>query len=90
MALGSIIAQVRVTGPDEVKIVQPVVEKFGGNFLVRGTRTQSPDGTLPGNRTCVTRFPSCDSAPEWDRSDAPAPGSAHVRIDKFSDNCGGN
>ena len=80
MAFGYVIAQISVTDPvtypDYVKMVQPVIEKFGGEFLVRGGRAQSFEGTPPGDRNVVIRFPTYDAALEWYHSDAYAPARA--------------
>lgn len=69
MAYGYVIAQINVTDPDRypdyVRMVQPILDRFGGVFLVRGGRSQSYEGTPPGARTVVIRFPSYDAAQDW-------------------------
>ena len=69
MAYGYVIAQINVTDaktyPDYVAMVQPIVEKFGGCFLVRGGRSESHEGTPPGDRNVVIRFPSYAAARDW-------------------------
>lgn len=69
MAFGYVIAQITVTDPksypDYVAMVQPIVAKFGGEFLVRGGRSESHEGTPPGDRNVVIRFPSYDAARDW-------------------------
>ena len=73
MAYGYVIAQIRVTDaetyPRYVAMVQPIVEKFGGEFLVRGGRSVSHEGTAPGDRNVVIRFPSYEAAEAWYHSD---------------------
>ena len=73
MAPGYVIAQIRVTDartyPDYVRMVQPIVEKFGGKFLVRGGRSESYEGEPPGDRNVVIRFPSYEAAQNWYHSD---------------------
>ena len=73
MAFGYVIAQITVTDPDVypnyVKLVQPTIEAFGGQFLVRGGRSQSYEGTPPGDRNVVIQFPSYEAAQDWYHSD---------------------
>jgi len=73
MPHGYVIAQITVTDPDAypayVAKVTPILEKFGGEFLVRGGRGVSYEGTPPGERTIVLRFASYDKAMEWYHSD---------------------
>lgn len=73
MPYGYVVAQITVTDPDAypayVAKVQPILDMFGGEFLVRGGRSQSYEGTPPGNRTVVIRFPSYEKAMEWYHSD---------------------
>lgn len=70
---GYVIAQITVTDPtvypSYVAQVQPIVEKFGGEFLVRGGRSESFEGTPPGDRNVVIRFPSFEAAQDWYHSD---------------------
>ena len=73
MPYGYVIAQISVTDaetyPDYVALVQPIVEKFGGEFIVRGGRAQSYEGTPPGDRNVVIRFPSYEAAEAWYHSE---------------------
>ena len=46
---------------------------FKGEFLVRGGRSESYEGTPPGARTVVIRFPSYQAAQDWYHSEAYAP-----------------
>lgn len=80
MAYGYVIAQINVTDPQTypkyVAMVQPIIEKFGGTFLVRGGRAESYEGTPPGDRHVVIRFPSYEAAHEWYHSAAYAEAKA--------------
>jgi uncharacterized protein (DUF1330 family) len=73
MAFGYVIAQINVTDPDAyptyVAKVQPTLDAFGGEFLVRGGRAKSYEGTPPGDRNVVIRFPSYEAAEAWYQSD---------------------
>ena len=73
MPFGYVIAQIKVTDPQTypkyVAMVQPIVEAFGGEFLVRGGRAESYEGDPPGDRNVVIRFPSYEAAQEWYHSD---------------------
>ncbi len=73
MAPGYVIAQIKVTDagtyPSYVAMVEPIIEKFGGRFLVRGGRSESHEGTPPGDRNVVIRFPSFQAAKDWYHSE---------------------
>ena len=73
MAFGYVIAQIKVTDPETypkyVAMVQPTIAQFGGAFLVRGGRSESHEGTPPGDRNVVIQFPTYDAAREWYHSD---------------------
>lgn len=73
MAFGYVIAQIKVTDPktypDYVRQVEPIIRQFGGEFLVRGGRSESYEGTPPGDRNVVIRFPSYEAAQDWYHSD---------------------
>ena len=73
MAPGYVIAQISVTDPvayrEYVAAVTPVVAKFGGEYMVRGGKAETVEGTAPGERTVVTRFPSYQAARDWYFSD---------------------
>lgn len=73
MPYGYVIAQITVTDaeayPRYVAMVQPILAKYGAEFLVRGGRSESYEGTPPGERNVVIRFPSYEKAQEWYHSD---------------------
>ncbi|MEM7438703.1 MAG: DUF1330 domain-containing protein [Pseudomonadota bacterium] len=77
MAYGYVIAQINVTDtvayPDYVAQVGPTIERFGGQFLVRGGRSQSFEGEPPGDRNVIIRFPSFGAAQDWYHSETYAP-----------------
>lgn len=69
MPAGYLIAQIDVTDEaaycDYVAAVTPVVAAHGGEYLVRGGRSETVEGTAPGSRTVVIRFPSFEAAKRW-------------------------
>jgi uncharacterized protein (DUF1330 family) len=73
VAYGYVIAQIEVTNagayPEYVAQVEPIVRKFGGEFLVRGGRAESYESTPIGDRNVVIRFPDYETAREWYYSD---------------------
>jgi len=73
MAFGYVIAQIKVTDaekyPEYVAMVQPILDKFGGEFLVRGGQAEVHEGTPPGDRNVVIRFPSFQAARDWYHSE---------------------
>lgn len=77
MAYGYVIAQISVSDaqayPAYVAKVQPTIDAFGGAFLVRGGKGTSYEGTPPGDRNVVIRFPSLKAAEDWYHSDLYAP-----------------
>jgi uncharacterized protein (DUF1330 family) len=77
MAFGYVIAQITVTDPEAYKVyvskVQATLDLFGGTFLVRGGAAQSFEGTPPGDRNVIIRFPSVAAAHGWYNSPEYAP-----------------
>lgn len=77
MAFGYVIAQINLTDADAypayVAKVQPTIDAFGGAFLVRGGTAKFYEGTPPGDRNVVIRFPSLKAAEDWYYSDFYAP-----------------
>jgi len=65
MAKGYWIAHVTVKNPDEyaeyVRLDTPVVERFGGRFIVRGGRCETPE-TPQKDRHVVVEFPDYETA----------------------------
>ncbi len=49
--------------------VKSVVEKFGGEYLVRGGEMNIIEGDWPNERNIVIKFPSREKAMEWYNSE---------------------
>jgi len=77
VAYGYVIAQINVhdaeSYKDYVAQVLPTIELFGGEFLVRGGKSESFEGLPPGDRNVIIRFPSYQVAHDWYHSDTYAP-----------------
>ena len=60
-----IIAEIEVTDPETYKEylaqVGPIVEKYGGSFIVRGGRTALLEGDGTAGRMVVIEFPDMDA-----------------------------
>lgn len=41
------------------------IAAFGGEYLVRGGSSEVKEGTFPGDRTVIIRFPSFAAAKNW-------------------------
>ena len=52
-----------------VNMVQPTLDAFYGEFLVRGGKATSYEGDPPGDRNVIIRFPSYDHAMNWYHSE---------------------
>ncbi len=80
MAYGYVIAQITVTNaqvyPRYVAMVQPILDLFGGEFLVRGGQASVFEGPAAGDRNVVIRFPSFEAAQGWYHSEAYAAAKA--------------
>ena len=68
-----VIVNNEVTDPDTYERyrskVLATVEKYGGEFLVRGGRGQRLEGAEPMSRHVMLKFPSFDQALEWYNSE---------------------
>jgi len=77
MPSGYVIAQINVTDPEAYKdyvcAVSPIVEKYGGEYLVRGGPAQHFEAEPIGERTVVIRFPTLQAASDWYHSEEYAP-----------------
>ena len=73
MSSGYVIAQLKVTNPENYKEyvnkVTEVVQKFGGEYLVRNGEYQCVEGETKFPRIVVIKFPSYEKALEWYNSD---------------------
>ena len=67
------IVQINVKNPDNYKEyiskVSPIVEKFGGEYIVRGGKSENVEGKWPYERTVIVKFPSYEMIHKWHNSD---------------------
>jgi uncharacterized protein (DUF1330 family) len=65
-AKGYILAEIAVTSPEPYKVylaaVTPMIEAFGGKYIVRAGRTETPEGAEPAGRMVVLEFASFEAA----------------------------
>ena len=84
MPAGYVIAQLKVTNPENykeyVEKVNPIVKKFGGEFLVRAGEFQIFDGETKFPRIIILKFPSYEKALEWYNSEEYKP-IKQIRLD---------
>ena len=84
MPAGYVIAQLRVTNPENYKEyiekVNPIVKKFDGEFLVRNGEYQIFDGKTKFPRIIVLKFPSYERALAWYNSEEYKP-IKKIRLD---------
>ena len=63
------IIQINITNPEKYKdyIVQvtPIVKKFGGEYIIRGGKSENVEGSWPFERTVVLKFPSYNMVKKW-------------------------
>lgn len=68
-----IIANVDIRDPEPYERYRDgtpaTVEKYGGEFLVRGGRSQRLEGAEPMPRLVILKFPSYEQALAWYNSD---------------------
>jgi uncharacterized protein (DUF1330 family) len=66
---GYVIADVEVTDPELFEQyraqVSATIAKYGGRYLVRGGKTESPEGGWTPRRLIVLEFESLARAKEW-------------------------
>jgi len=81
---GYLIANLEVT--DAAKLeeyrqkVVPVIDKFGGRYLVRGGELRRLEGNLPLSRLVILEFPTLDAAQKFYDSAEYAP-ILKIRLD---------
>ena len=84
MSAGYVIAQLKVTNPENYKVyvekVTPLVKKFGGEFLVRAGEFQIFDGETNFPRIIILKFPTYEKALEWYNSEEYKP-IKQIRLD---------
>jgi uncharacterized protein (DUF1330 family) len=70
---GYVIANIDVKNPEAYKEyidkVKPIVEKFGGEYLVRNGEYKVIDGEWKYPRTVIIKFPTYEKALEWYNSE---------------------
>ena len=68
-----LLANITVNNPENYKEyvskVKSVVEKFGGEYLVRGGEMNIIEGDWSNERNIVIKFPSREKAMEWYNSE---------------------
>lgn len=66
---GYIIARIEVTDWDQyreyMEATPDILERYGGQFIVRGGRTETLEGREESARVVVVRFPSFEKAIEF-------------------------
>ena len=84
MSAGYVIAQLKITNSENykeyVEKVNPIVKKFGGEFLVRAGEFQIFDGETNFPRIIILKFPSYERALEWYNSEEYKP-IKQIRLD---------
>ena len=84
MPAGYVIAQLKVTNPDNykeyVEKVTPLVKKFDGEFLVRNGEYKIFDGETQFPRIVMLKFPSYERALQWYNSEEYEP-IKKIRLD---------
>jgi uncharacterized protein (DUF1330 family) len=89
MRAGFVIFNIDVTNPEDyneyITKVKPIVEKFGGEYIVRGGTNQVVEGNWQYSRTIVLKFPSYEKALEWYNSEEYQP-IKQIRLDNAISN----
>ena len=89
MQAGFVIFNIDVTNPEDyneyITKVKPIVEKFGGEYVVRGGTNQVVEGNWQYSRTIVLKFPSYEKALEWYNSEEYQP-IKQIRLDNAVSN----
>jgi uncharacterized protein (DUF1330 family) len=72
-----LVADIEVTDPELYEEyrekVAPIIEKFGGRYLVRGGDVTAGEGGWAPTRVVILEFPSQEAANTWATSDEYAP-----------------
>ena len=73
MAAGYVIAQLKLTNPDNykgyVEKVPDIITKYAGEYLARGGEHQVVEGEDNFPRIVIIKFPSYEKALDWYHSD---------------------
>ncbi|MGZ3646050.1 MAG: DUF1330 domain-containing protein [Ktedonobacteraceae bacterium] len=66
---GYIVVDVEITDPNEyqtyAKQTAATIERYGGNFLVRGGEPETLEGGWKTKRLVIIEFPSIEQAKAW-------------------------
>ena len=72
MVKGYLVAQITIRDPDGYEAyrsrTRPIIESFGGRFLVRGGALHQLEGDAGFERLVIIEFPSVDTAQDFYRS----------------------
>ena len=87
---GYVIAQIKDIKDNEiykkyVEKVTPIVQKFGGKFLIRGGEFQTVEGKWEYTRNVLIQFPSYEIAIDWYNSEELKP-VKKLRLDNSTSN----
>ena len=52
-----------------IEKVTPIVKKFGGEYIVRGGRSENVEGIWPYQRTVILKFPTYEMVKKWHNSE---------------------
>ena len=70
---GYFIIQINVTNEENYKEyinqVTPIVHKFGGEYIVRGGKSEIAEGNWKYKRTVVLKFPTYEMVKKWHNSE---------------------
>ena len=84
------IFQIKIINDDKYKEyvnqVTPIVEKFNGEYLIRGGKSEVILGKWEYPRTVMVKFPSYQRAIDWYNSDEYKP-IKKIREDNSKGNC---
>jgi uncharacterized protein (DUF1330 family) len=51
--------------PEYAKVAAPIVEQYGGRYLVRGGTAEALEGSIQPKRVVILEFPSYERAKAW-------------------------
>ena len=67
-----IVTQIEITAPETYETyraqVPPILEKYGGEFIVRGGDMEVLEGDWPWPRMVILKFPDREAAKAWHAS----------------------
>jgi len=67
-----VIAEINVRDPAAYEkykaLIKPIVERYGGKYLVRAGRVEAVDGKAPTGRVILLEFPSFAAAEAFEKS----------------------